>query len=174
MVRSAFALLPLLVLAGCVAAPPPRAPAPRPAPPAPALPAAPPQQDWRDVPLTPGDWRWQALPGRGSIAQFGPAGQAALVALRCDPARRVVQLSRAGALAASGMLAVTTSFGRFAVPAGNGGGTPPAIIAQFAAADARLDQLAFSRGRFLLDAPGQPQLVVPAWPEVARVIEDCR
>jgi hypothetical protein len=42
------------------------------------------------------------------------------------------------------------------------------------AGDAALDWIAFSRGRFVVAATGMPLLVLPAWPEPARVIEDCR
>ena len=166
-----------MALASCVA--PPEKPAPRPvAPPPsppPALPAAPPQQDWRDVPLTPGDWAWRGQAGQSSLAQYGVTGQAVVFALRCDLTSRNIVFSRAGALTApSGALSFTTSFGSFALAAGNGGGQPAAIVAQIGARDPRLDQLAFSRGRFMVDAPGQSRLVLPAWPEIARVIEDCR
>jgi hypothetical protein len=34
--------------------------------------------------------------------------------------------------------------------------------------------MVFSRGRFTVEVPGAPMLVIPAWPEPARVIEDCR
>jgi hypothetical protein len=140
-----------------------------------ALPAAPVSQDWRDVPLTPGRWSWRGTAGQTSIAQFGLLGQPVLMALRCDFATRNIVVSRAGALPTStaGMI-VTTSFGTFTLTAGNGGGQPPAIVAQAFARDPRLDEIAFSRGRFLIDVAGQPRLVLPAWPEVARVIEDCR
>jgi hypothetical protein len=172
--QSVSAALLLAALASCaprpVRSPPP--PPPRRAPPA-ALPAAPPQQDWRDVALTPGGWTWRG--GAGSIAQFGVPGQAALFALRCDPARRTLVLSRGGTVAApAATMRITTSFGAFALPVANGGGSPPAIVAQANARDPRMDQIAFSRGRFLVDLPGQPRLVLPAWPETARVIEDCR
>ena len=39
---------------------------------------------------------------------------------------------------------------------------------------ALLDAMAFSRGRFAIDVNGLPSLYLPAWPEVGRVIEDCR
>jgi hypothetical protein len=172
--QGAITLL-MMALASCVA--PPEKPAPRPAAPPlpPALPAAPPQQDWRDVPLTPGDWAWRGQPGQSSLAQYGVTGQAVVFALRCDLAGRNIVFSRAGALVTpSGALSFTTSFGSFALAAGNGGGQPSAIVAQIGARDPRLDQLAFSRGRFLVNVPGQAQLVLPAWPEIARVIEDCR
>jgi hypothetical protein len=169
-------MLAIAALASCVAPPKP-APAPPPPPrPAPALPAAPPQQDWRDIPLTPGDWTWRGSAGQGSIAQYGLAGQAAQFALRCDLPTRAVIFSRGGGSgsAAAGSMAFTTSFGPFSLSASYGGGQPPAIVATASAHDPRLDQIAFSRGRFLVDVAGQPRLVLPAWPEVARVIEDCR
>lgn len=150
-------------------------PAPRPAapPPAVALPAAPPQEDWRDVALTPGTWAWRGA-GDRSLAQFGPPGQPALFALSCDRAASLVSFSRAGTIPAPSTMRFTTSFGVFALAAGGGGGTPPAIVARTGATDPHLDQLAFSRGRFLVDVEGSERLVLPAWPEVARVVEDCR
>lgn len=169
-------LLPLalaLPFSACVA--PRNAPPPRPAPPSPALPAAPPQQDWRDVPLTPGGWVWRGGAGQPSMAQYLVPGQQALFAMRCDPATRMVRFSRAGAVATStAAMTITTSYGGFALPAANGGGAPAAIVAQTPARDPQLDRIAFSRGRFTVDVAGLPQLVLPAWPEAARVIEDCR
>jgi len=40
--------------------------------------------------------------------------------------------------------------------------------------DPLLDQIAFSRGRFTIEVAGQPPLYLPSWPEISRVIEDCR
>ena len=168
--------LAIMLLASC-AAPPRPMPAPSPPPPRPvsSLPAAAPQRDWRDVPLTAGNWTWRGGAGQASIAQFGLAGQGALFALRCDLATRAVIFSRGGGIGASASSIVfTTSFGVFSLPASYGGGQPPAVVASANARDPHLDQLAFSRGRFLVDVVGQPRLVLPAWPEVARVIEDCR
>lgn len=175
--RRLLSAVPLvMMLASCVAKPPPR-PAPAPAPPSPpavALPAAPPRQDWRDVALTPGTWTWRRAASGASLAQFGVAGEGAVLALRCDLAGRAVIVSRAGTSAAPGTMTFTTSFGPFTIAATPGGGDPPAIVARLAARDPRLDQLAFSRGRFLVEVAGQDRLVIPAWPEVSRVIEDCR
>lgn len=159
-------LPPVIALASCVSAPPPSPPPPRPpAPPTPALPAAPPQQDWRDVPLTPGRWTWQGAPGTLSLSRFGVPGQPPSFTVRCDFGGRSVLFS--GATTGAAVMTLTTSFGAFTLPAAGG-------AARLAARDPRLDQLAFSRGRFTVDIAGQPQLVLPAWPEVARVIEDCR
>jgi hypothetical protein len=161
-------LLPALLtvpLASCVPPAAPPRPAPPPVAPSPAaLPAAPPQQDWRDVPLTAGRWAWQGTPGTLSISRFGLPG-ATVFTIRCDFASRAVLLAAAASDASA--MTLTTSFGAITLSASSG-------TAQLGARDARLDQIAFSRGRFLVDMAGQPRLVLPAWPEVARVVEDCR
>jgi hypothetical protein len=51
---------------------------------------------------------------------------------------------------------------------------PPAVIAVLGARDPLLDAMAYSRGRFAVYATGLAPLYVPSWPEVSRVIEDCR
>ena len=53
--------------------------------------------------------------------------------------------------------------------------TPPAgLSVVLTARDPLLDAMAFSRGRFAVEAAGMATLYVPSWPEVSRVIEDCR
>src|SRR5579875_1138078 len=148
-----------LALTGCATRPPAPA-APPPAPPAPPPPPPPPPQDWRDIALTPGDWTYRQQPN-GSVAEFG-AGTAAF-ALRCLPATRQVVMERTGATAGA-RLVVRTSFGERAV----------ADDTPLPAGDPLFDQMAFSRGRFTIAAEGLPMLVIPAWPEPARTIEDCR
>jgi hypothetical protein len=51
---------------------------------------------------------------------------------------------------------------------------PPVIAATLTARDALLDAMAFSRGRFAIETQSLPTLYVPSWPEVSKVIEDCR
>ena len=149
-------LLSLVLLTACATtAPPPPAVAPAPVPqPAPPPPPPPPSADWRDVPLTPAAGRYPPE-GGPPAAIFG----ANIVVLRCDKPGRQVSLGGAGL---SGPLRITTSFGTYTV------------AAPLAARDPILDSMAFSRGRFIVAGAGAPQSVVPAWPEVARVIEDCR
>jgi hypothetical protein len=48
------------------------------------------------------------------------------------------------------------------------------VTAELPAYDALLDAIAFSRGRISVTMPGGVPLVVPAWPEAARTVEDCR
>jgi hypothetical protein len=72
--------------------------------------------------------------------------------------------------APAGALTVRTSYGdtvRMALPAATG------LQLVMSASDPLLDQIAYSRGRFML-AAGEQELILPAWPEVSRVVEDCR
>lgn len=173
---SLFAAVGLVALAGCVPAPstPPPAPAPRPVPVPPPVaprPTPTPGADWRDWPLTPGDWRYRAAPGGGS-ATYGVAGGSPLAILRCDLSARRVTLSRTGSAPATLTLR-TTSVVR-AVSATPDARVPGMLAIAFPANDSFLDALGFSRGRFVVEGGGLPTLVIPAWPEVLRVVEDCR
>lgn len=163
--RKLLPLFALSLVAGCVprVAPPP---APRPAPPPPAptpTPVPTPSGDWRDWPVTPGDWHYQPT-ASGSVALFGTAG-APRFAMACDRATRSVRLYREQP-AAGAMTIVTTSMTRM-LPTQSAGAT-------LAASDPLLDAMGYSRGRFIVEQAGVPPLVIPAWPEIERVTEDCR
>jgi hypothetical protein len=168
--RSQFIPLTLaLLLAACAA---PKAPPPAAAPPVPPAqaPLVQANEDWRDIALTPGTWRYAA-----GEAVYGVPG-APVFTMRCDPAQRVVVISRARASGmapggAAGSLVVQTSAGTQAF-AGAAGGL--GVQASLRALDPFLDKIAFSRGRFTVSLAGAPRLVIPAWAEPGRVIEDCR
>ena len=49
-----------------------------------------------------------------------------------------------------------------------------ALAAELPSDDPLLDEMAFSRGRFTVEAEGLEPLILPAWPEPARVVDDCR
>jgi hypothetical protein len=150
--------------AGCVpkASPPPAAPvrtpppAPTPSPPAPVPLAA----DWRDWPITPGDWRYA-----GGAASFG-TGSIPLLSLRCDAG--AIALTRAGT-ATSATVRASTTARTLPMTSGSNGS-----VARLPATDPLLDAIGFSRGRFVVESPGAAPLVVPANAEILRVIEDCR
>jgi hypothetical protein len=170
----AAALLALAV-AACVAPPaqPPASPPPSPrvsAPP-PAPVPAPLAADWRDWPLTPGTWRYER-DARGARALFGATGSDAALVLRCEFPARTIFLSRAGR--ASVPLTIRTSSTTRVVPVRPTGGAIPYVAAELGARDQILDAMAFSRGRFVIEQGGAPTLVVPAYAEIGRVIEDCR
>ncbi|WP_353204266.1 hypothetical protein [Sphingomonas sp.] len=160
-----------LFVAGCVSPPEPPRPAPEPvAPPHPAPPVPPVPQgaDWRDWAVTPGDWAYRS-DARGSTAVFGAARADALLTLRCDRKAGMVYLSRSGAVATP--LTLRTSSLAQTVPVQPSGAS---VAVALTPRDPLLDALAFSRGRFIVEQHGAPTLVVPAWAEVGRVIEDCR
>ena len=173
-------LLPTLaaiaVLSACAAqrkplpAPPP--PAPAPAPVATAMPAPPPA-DWRDAPVTPGTWRYEAT-ARGSTAAFGPVAATPLTTLACDRANGRVALRRAGEAPGPVPLSITTSTATRAFTATPEAGPVPQLVLILMVRDPVLDTMAFSRGRFVIEVAGLPALYLPAWSEVGRVIEDCR
>jgi hypothetical protein len=164
-----------LALSACVPPPPP-APAPRPVP-APVLPSpvqpAPqrPVGDWTDWPIAPGDWSYRA-DARGPVAAFGPVGANAAVTLRCDRQGRQIVLSRQGEGATRILLRSSSMLKEFAASAANG--SPAYVTAAISADDPILDAIALSRGRFALEADPLPPLAIPSWPEIARVLEDCR
>lgn len=83
----------------------------------------------------------------------------------------MIEFTTAGAIQGDSVR-FRTSFGEFDVPISAGGESRPA--GSLPASSPSLDQLAYSRGRFILLAQGMQTLIVPVWPEIARVIEDCR
>jgi len=167
------ALAATLIVAGCASKPAPPRPAPKPVvmpQPAPTSPIAQ-GADWRDWAVTRGDWVYR-VDARGSVAVFGAGGGDALLTLRCDRMAGMVSVSRAGAVAAP--LTLRTSSLARTVTVQSTGATPAYVAAQLTPRDPLLDAMAFSRGRFIVEQPGATTLVVPAWAEVGRVIEDCR
>jgi len=161
----------VLTVAGCVAPPrqPPLPPIYTPPPPPPPLPQAPLTGDWRDWPLTQGTWQFERN-ARGSSAMFVPARDVAALTLRCDvPGGRIV-LARSGRATGALTLRTTSATKALAVRPAEGG----YVMAELAARDPLLDAMAFSRGRFVIEQAGAPTLVVPAYAEIGRVIEDCR
>ncbi|MEQ7874605.1 hypothetical protein ABDK56_11440 [Sphingomonas sp. ASV193] len=103
----------------------------------------------RDVPTADGGWQYAA-----GVARFAP-----YLSVRCDAASGRVQI------VAPGFDSIDADTAIVPLPAGG----------WFAARDPRLDAIAFSRARFFLSgAAGRPAVAIPAQPEFARSIEDCR
>lgn len=169
-------LLASLAAAACVPPaqrppqqPPQAQPQPRPVQPVPPLPAG---RDWRDLPLTPGAWYYSSQPAT-TQAMFGPANSEAAFIVRCDRVRRQVTLSREG-IASGNTMTVRTSSGARNLPLSVQTEPLPYVSASLSSSDRFLDDIVFSRGRFTVEVPGTAMLVIPAWPEPARVVEDCR
>lgn len=175
-VRILIASGAMAVVAGCIPQPAPQ-PAPEPEAPRvvtpPPPPASPPEpEDWRDIPLTPGDWHYRQEAG-GSSALFGPDNGEASFIIRCDKGQRRIVLSHPGATSGNAMT-IRTSFGERAFPVSVRTAPSPSVDTTLAPSDPFLDSMAFSRGRFTVAVPGTPMLVIPSWAEPSRVIEDCR
>jgi len=166
-----FAVPLCLAAAACVPPAPPAGPVPVAPPVAPPAPRPQPTRaaDWRDWPQTPGTWRYRSDGPTRSVASFGPDRATEIVRLICDRPRRQIALQVAGA-AGGTALTVRTSSATRTLPLAAG----PIPAATLAAADPLLDAMAFSRGRFTVEPAGPAPLVLPAWAEVGRVVEDCR
>jgi hypothetical protein len=112
-----------------------------------------------------------------SVAAFGIRGATAPVfTVRCDRQVRTISLNRSlpGPSALPGTMKLTTTFGEARWPATAPDPALPLLTVRLPATDPMLDKLAYSLGRTMIEASGTPTLILPAWPEVARVIEDCR
>jgi len=112
--------------------------------------------------------------GGRSTATFSGVNGAAIVTLSCDRAQGRVLLSRAGAAAAPLPFAVATTFTRRPLLSDPSFPANGWLVVPIAAKDSLLDAMAFSRGRFALETAGQETLYLPSWPEISRVVEDCR
>jgi hypothetical protein len=120
---------------------------------------------YRGRPLAPGAWTLRLAAG-SSEANYGESGRPALT-LRCDLVSRRVRLSLPDHPAGP-ITIITSSLTRTLAAPG-----------EVTVYDPLLDAIAFSRGRFVVTSPTSSAavsdvLVIPAWPEAARIVEDCR
>ena len=118
-----------------------------------------------------GTWIY-AQTADGSEATFiGATSQPQLI-VHCTRLSRRVSIAKP-ATAAAPFIAIWTSSQTKSAPASFNPLTNR-LTTDFAAYDAFLDAIAFSRGRAAFSVGTAPALVVPVWSEVPRVIEDCR
>ena len=127
--------------------------------------------DWRRAPLAGGSWAYREL-STGSEAVFTDARVTRRVLVKCSRATRRVTISVDSPTAASSSRVSTTEAERVLPATFDAQGFQ--ITAELGAQDPILDAIAFSRGRVAFTIAGGSALVVPAWPEIARSIEDCR
>ena len=166
-------------IAACVPAP---APTPTPEPvavPAPAPTPTPAQavtqpvyENWMDAPQTPGDWTYVDEPGE-SLGLFGDADPTHLFVLRCNKATRQIGIARRGSTDRDLIMRIRTETEERVMTASK---VPDwnLVAAALPATDRLLDAVAISKGRFAVETEGFAPLYIPSWPEVTRVIEDCR
>ena len=118
-----------------------------------------------------GDWQYSSANGASEARFLGSQGQVQLT-VRCTIAARRITISKP-APGAAPFLNIWTSAQTRALPASFLPSTAT-LNADVGAYDPLLDAIIFSRGRFAVGIAGQPTLVLPAWAEAERVIEDCR
>jgi hypothetical protein len=118
-----------------------------------------------------GDWAY-ATTADGSEATFSNSSGQPQLTIRCTRSTRRVSLLKAAATAAP-FLWVWTSSLKKSLPA-TYDATSARVSSGLQAYDPLLDAIAASRGRIGFSSSELAALVVPPWPEVARVIEDCR
>ena len=136
-----------------------------------ALAAQPVSPDLSTLAPIAGRWTYAAT-STGTEATFVNSSALAQLAIRCTRTTRRVAIAKP-ANAAAPFLAIWTDSAARNVSASFNPQTGR-LTAELATYDPLLDALAFSRGRIGVAVSGGPTLVVPAFPEVARVIEDCR
>src|SRR3954447_12220822 len=137
----------------------------------PPAPAATPLVDYATATPASGSWMWTQVAG-GSEATFVNASAMPQLTIRCTVASRRVTISRP-ATGAAPFLSVWTSSATRNLPSSYLPATGR-LTADLSAFDPFLDAIVFSRGRLAIGVSGQATLVVPAWAEAARVVEDCR
>ena len=150
--------------------------APKPPPPvvqAPPLPNL--SGNWEDWPRVQGDWTYQR-DAKGGLASFGHPSTGPLFTMQCDRAGQRMILARSGAFAegVSGRMSVRATSALQTYPVTNSPDRPGFVTATLATRDPQLDAMVFSRGKFVVSIKGSTDLVIPAWAEIARIVEDCR
>lgn len=126
-----------------------------------------------DAPLTSGDWYYR-VDGGMSMAVFGQPESEGDLVLTCQLASRTIEVERNGDAPQTLQMTIRTEAREGNLPARPDHDEIPFLVAAISPTDPLLDAMAFSKGRFAVEVPGLPTLYVPSYPEVTRVIEDCR
>ena len=128
---------------------------------------------WRNGPISAGDWFYSDDVDE-TFAGFGASAMAPQLVLRCDKSRKVIGIARMGSTFEGSLpLLVQTGTGERQLSAQREE-FGDIHFAELPAADRFLEDIAFSRGRFAVTLAGEETLRIPAYPEITRVIEDCR
>ncbi|MDE1467947.1 hypothetical protein [Aurantiacibacter sp. D1-12] len=132
-------------------------------------------ENWQDAPQTPGDWRYVSEPTE-TLAVFGTGRTPDTVELiiRCDLATRRVGIARSGRANGQVEMLIRTETQDRTLTATPVNAAAPLLTVELSARDSLLDAIVFSKGRFAVEAPGTNGLYAPAYPEITRVMEDCR
>ena len=132
--------------------------------------AAPAQVNHTTSTVRAGSWT-HTITTVGSQASFADASRQPLLSFRCTRATRRFSIDVRSAAAPSLLLWTTTASRNLAAVHNPATGL---LTAELPVWDNLLDAVAFSRGRFSVTVSGGSPLILPAWPEAARAIDDCR
>lgn len=175
-------LLSALAIAGCapssetqpVSTPTPTAVQPRApaaAPPAPIV-QQPRFDNYLDAPQTIGNWNYQRTnSGTQAIFRRGSTTHFAFNCHRSAGQIGFMRMSPGGGNRAMLIRTETAARQFIAQPSQTGQNV---IAARVPANDPFLDAMAITKGRVAIETEGMQTLYLPAWPELSRVIEDCR
>ena len=175
---SAFIALPLI--ASCtgpqatsttVVTPPPVV-APPPIPQSPSAPIGRYAGDWSVDDVSTGEWRYSRAGGIASASFRGDDGTVHVV-IACGA--NSISIGRTGTVPAETAvnMQIRTSFAlrELSVRVDR---TARLIYSSTDVRDPLWGQIAYSRGRFLIETTALPALIVPTGPEITRVVEDCQ
>lgn len=173
-----------LSLTACIPPAPEPTPAPSPTPTAAVipqtgqqtpLPVSDPADDWHDRALTPGDWRYVRKQSE-TVAEYAtdPLAPAALLTIACTRASRQITITANKSQRPSSTMTIRTETMERTLPASQQKPGESYVASDLYARDPLLDAMVFSHGRFAVVIPRSPALILPAWPEITRVVEDCR
>jgi len=152
---ASLALVAALAIAGCTPSgetEPVSTPTPSPvqtqAPPPPIV-QEPVYENYLDAPQTPGDWSYARIGGGERSNQPSPGNR--VMSIKTETATR-----------------------NFTTQEFAGGTSGPLVGIALDPSDPFLDAMAITKGRIAIETEGMRTLYLPAWPEITRVIEDCR
>ena len=94
--------------------------------------------------------------------------------IRCDLTTRRVGIARSGRASGQVEMLIRTETQDRTLTATPVNAAAPLLTVELSANDRLLDAIAFSKGRFAVETPGTNGLYAPAYPEITRVMEDCR
>ena len=129
-------------------------------------------ENYLDAPQTPGTWTYQGT-ASGTQAVFRSASTTHF-AFNCHRNSRQIGLMRQAPNGAARVMLVRTETAARQFTAGPSQSGQNVISARLNVSDGFLDAMAITKGRIAIETEGMRTLYLPAWPEISRVIEDCR
>ena len=130
---------------------------------------------WMNEEQTPGDWRYVAEPTEtAAVFSVGDGMDDVQLIIACEILSSRISISRIGEPEGETSMIIRTETQTGALLAEPAVSFAPLLLAHVDARDPLLDAIAFSKGRFAVEVGGTEPIYVPAYPEITRVIEDCR